>query len=78
MAVEAKRSVLIMCARSSCEAEGGAVSSGKTVAGSFLILFFSLREKLEEKAKLYEKMTKGDFIGKYNELYFIFVIDPAF
>uniref|UniRef100_A0A8C7AYK4 Coiled-coil domain-containing protein 174 n=1 Tax=Neovison vison TaxID=452646 RepID=A0A8C7AYK4_NEOVI len=27
------------------------------------------REKLEEKAKLYEKMTKGDFIGKYNNLF---------
>ena len=23
---------------------------------------------MEEKAKLYEKMTKGDFIGKYNYL----------
>lgn len=36
-----------------------------TVIRPFLILVcFSPREKLEEKAKLYEKMTKGDFPGK--------------
>lgn len=27
---------------------------------------------MEEKAKLYEKMTKGDFIGKYNNLFILF------
>lgn len=43
--------------------------SGTAVNKTFLILvLFSPREKLEEKAKLYEKMTKGDFIGK--KLYF--------
>lgn len=29
-----------------------------------LIFFFFFRKKLEEKAKLYEKMTKGDFPGE--------------
>lgn len=46
-------------------AEGGAALPGVAAVRPFLILvFFSPREKLEEKAKLYEKMTKGDFIGK--------------
>ena len=49
---------------------GGAVLPGVAVIRPFLNLsfFFPPREKLEEKAKLYEKMTKGDFIGKYNYL----------
>lgn len=29
-----------------------------------LMVFFFFRKKLEEKAKLYEKMTKGDFPGE--------------
>ena len=46
-------------------AKGGAVFSGVAINKMFLtLLLFSPREKLEEKAKLYEKMTKGDFIGK--------------
>lgn len=28
------------------------------------MVFFFFRKKLEEKAKLYEKMTKGDFPGE--------------
>lgn len=38
----------------------------KTISNT--CFFFTTREKLEEKAKLYEKMTKGAFIGKYDYL----------
>lgn len=57
----------------SCAGRGSqAALAGVAGVGPFLILlFFSPREKLEEKAKLYEKMTEGDFIGKYSNLFIL-------
>lgn len=31
-----------------------------------MVIFLYNRQKLEEKARLYEQMTKGDFPGDYN------------
>jgi hypothetical protein len=49
-----------------------ALPGGMVVRLFLILVFFSPREKLEEKAKLYEKMTKGDFIG--NAMVYLYLI----
>lgn len=36
--------------------------------------FIHNRQKLEEKAKLYDQMTKGDFPGQYNVQSYLTII----